>query len=240
MHRVFVPESSVNGNVIVIGGEQARHLSRSLRMKRGEKMTVVAGGKAFDCTLSDFSADTVTATIVRPTEKSNEPPSRITLCQAVTKTDSDSIVRRAVECGASEIVLFSSVNCVSRPGDGFASKLERLNRISREAAEQCGRDIIPPVSGPLSYEKALESSEGLVLFCYEGERALHISDAIAENRDRLDRISLFIGPEGGFTPEEVGQAARSGAVIVGLGPRILRAETASSFALAAVSCLTEK
>ena len=240
MHRVFVSDDCMAEGRILIKGEQARHISRSLRMKKGEKMTVVVHGAAYDCTLSDFSRETVAAEIIAPAEKTCESPSRITLFQAITKTDSDSIVRRAVECGAGKIVFFRSRNCTAKPGDNFQSKLERLNRISQEAAEQCGRDIIPEINGCPDFEEALKSAEGLILFCYEGSGTVHISEAIRNNGEKTGVISVFIGSEGGFAPDEVKRASEEGALIIGLGPRILRAETASSFALAAISCLIEK
>lgn len=240
MHRVFVSDECMADGRIVIKGDQAHHISRSLRMKKGEKITVVVNGTAYDCTLSGFTGETVTAEIVAPAAKTCEPPSRITLFQAITKSDSDSIVRRAVECGASKIVFFTSRNCTARPGDGYQSRLSRLNRISREAAEQCGRDIIPEVTGCPGFDEALKSAEGLILFCYEGNGTVHISEAVESNAKKTGVISLFIGSEGGFTPDEVKRASEAGAFITGLGPRILRAETASSFALAAISCLIEK
>ena len=94
MHRVFVSDDCMADGRIVIKGDQAHHISRSLRMKKSEKITVVVNGTAYDCTLSGFTGETVTAEIVAPAAKTCEPPSRITLFQAITKSDSDSIVRR--------------------------------------------------------------------------------------------------------------------------------------------------
>lgn len=243
MPRFFVPTDNFELDTVKITGDDARHISRALRMAKGEHITVCdMKGYEHDCVLEDFSDDVcVTARILQSTKSENEPPYRITLYQAVPKGDKlDYIVQKAVELGAHEIVPFISDRCVSRPdAKSAAKKAERLSKIACEAAKQCGRATLPKVVDFISFSDMLAASEkcDLKLFLYEGDGTVPLSEVLRERHDSqniFDSICIVIGSEGGFSIEETKKAAARGFVLCGLGKRILRTETASGCVL---SCL---
>lgn len=237
MPRFFVDEKPAGGNIIIVG-EDARHIGRSLRMAVGERITVCAGGVDHLCRLEKISDSEVVCSVIS-SEISKEPSVRLTLYQALPKLDKlEFIVQKAVELGAAEIVPVLTKRCVSRPdSERFDKKLDRLNKISLEAAKQSGRGIIPRVSGIISFEDCLKrlSCEDMALICYEkGGKRLS-----ALNFPKSGKIGVLIGSEGGFEPSEAESAKASGVVPVWLGDRILRCETAPIAALAIIMNLTD-
>ena len=169
---------------------------------------------------------------VHPSE--TEPRQDMTLFMALPKGDKmEFVIQKSVELGVRKIVPFLSKNCVSRP-DKTDKKVERWRKIAVEAAKQCGRGYLPVVTAVESAEKAfaMASDSGTALFFYEHEtRGLRET---LEGQGVSDTVSLVVGPEGGFAPEEVQAAQNAGLSSVSLGTRILRCETAPVAALAAV------
>lgn len=245
MPRFFLQASNIVGDTVTVCGDDAVHISRSLRMRVGEHITVCDMQKnEYDCELVGFSADTVTARVVSSRKSDTEPPYTVRLYQALPKSDKlDTIIQKSVETGAHVIVPFESERCVVKV-DADArreeKKLERRKRIALEAAKQCGRGCIPDVTLPMRFRAMLEDAakSELVLFFYEGDGTVSLrsllSDKYKEGRIP-ESISVIIGSEGGFSLAEVEAARAAGFDICGLGKRILRCETAPSFALA---CLT--
>ena len=140
------------------------------------------------------------------------------------------VIQKSVELGVRKIVPFLSKNCVSRP-DKTDKKVERWRKIAAEAAKQCGRGYLPVVTAVESAEKAfaMASDSGTALFFYEHEtRGLRET---LEGQGVSGTVSLVVGPEGGFAPEEVQAAQNAGLSSVSLGTRILRCETAPVAAL---------
>lgn len=238
MPRFFVPDCGQPGDRIVLDGDNARHISYSLRMRRGDTVTLCGeDGRASLGELEDFDGETVAVRILGA-GKGAEPPFRVTLYQGLTKGDKlEYIIQKAVETGVTRIVPFVSSHCIAKLEEGAKTekKLERWNRISEEAAKQCGRGIVPEVSSPVPFEKALEeaSASSLAFLCYEREDTVSLSDLL--NAHPEGEISFFIGPEGGFSEKEAALAAEKGLSLCGLGKRILRTETAPIFVL---SCIT--
>ncbi len=236
MQRFFVDEKAVSDGVVKITGEDARHISYSLRMRRGERISVCsAGGRLYECELTDFGEGFVTAAIREETECRAEPPYRVRLFQAVSKGDKmETIVQKAVECGVGAVTPFESRNCVARWDRDPEKKRERLCRIAAEAAKQSRRGLVPPVTPVISFHEAVREAaeDELALFCYEGGGTRPIGECLT---GALRTVSLIVGPEGGFTGEEAREASEAGLILCGLGPRILRCETAPVFALACLS-----
>ncbi len=243
MPRFFVPTDNFDGDIVKITGDDARHVSRALRMAKGEHITVCdMKGIEHDCVLEDFEDDVcVTARILSSEKSANEPPYRITLYQASPKGDKlEYIVQKAVELGACEIVPFVSDRCVSRPDEKSAKKkAERLSKIAKEAAKQCGRAILPELGDYCSFDSMLEQGKRaeLKLFLYEGDGTLPLCGVlrnISSEGKVPESVAVVIGSEGGFSLEETQRAAECGFILCGLGRRILRTETASGCVL---SCL---
>lgn len=243
MPRFFVRRDSVSDGMIRITGEDAHHISRSLRMAVGEEITICDMQKIeYDCILERFDGDTVWARIRSEKPSDTEPAYFATVYQALPKGDKlDSIIQKSVECGASRIVPFESERCVVRvKPEAEAKKTERRARIALEAAKQSGRSILPEVTESVSFSKMLElaAESDVGLFCYEGDGTVPLGAALAKTnlKERISRtapptVSIVIGSEGGFSQEEVQRAENAGMILCGLGKRILRTETAASFVL---------
>ncbi|MBE6671382.1 MAG: 16S rRNA (uracil(1498)-N(3))-methyltransferase [Ruminococcaceae bacterium] len=236
--RFFVDLDSIEGNKIVLDGESAKHISRSLRMTAGERIVVCDKQKnEYECVLETFSQDTVTAVIEDVRRSVSEPLYNAVVYQACPKSDKmDSIVQKAVELGAYGIVAFMSDRCVARyDSHGFEKKCERWQKIAKEAAKQSGRGYVPFVRWLPDLKSAVDemTQKGKAFMCYEDEDALNLKEYIRSTTDEQD-ISFMIGSEGGFSPKEAEYCRENGIATVGLGKRILRTETASGYVL---SCL---
>lgn len=242
MPRFFLQRKNISDGIVTIQGDDARHISRSLRMRPGEHITVCDMQKrVYDCVLEEFTPDTVRAKVVAESESETEPPVFIKLYQALPKSDKlDTIIQKAVESGASEIIPFESERCVVRIEPSKEDKkLERRSRIALEAAKQCGRGIIPAVRAPLTFEKILTDADDcqLKLFFYEGDGTVSLREVLEEIPSGVlpEKVAAVIGSEGGFSLCEVERAKKAGFVICGLGKRILRCETAPGFVLACLA-----
>ena len=249
MPRFFVRQEQIDGDVVNIIGEDAHHLSRSLRMAAGEMITVCdMQGNEYDCVLEGFMEKHVTARITDRRHSENEPKCYVRLFQALPKGDKlDSIIQKAVECGVSEIVPFESERCIVKiKNDSEDKKNQRRQRIAAEAAKQCGRSVSPEVKSSVGFSKMLElaSVSELCLFCYEGDGTLPLGTILRVEAEKnggvLPRdVSIVIGSEGGFSQNEAKKCRDAGMKMTGLGKRILRTETASGFVLACLVCFSE-
>lgn len=237
MPRFFV--NDIDGEKFEIFGEDAKHISRSLRMRTGEKLTLSdQKGYDYNATIDEIQADRVIVTITEKLDNQTEPKVKITLYQAVPKGDKlDFIVQKAVELGVAKIVPFLSDYTVSRPkGDSAGRKTKRLQTISHEAAKQSERGIIPEITEIISFKQMLEQMETFehkILF-YENA-TVKLSGYLWEN---VDEIAVIIGSEGGFSEQEVEKLAGKNVTVCSLGARILRCETAAITALSAVLMLS--
>ena len=225
-HRYFTTE--ISDGTAVLRGADAHHLSRVMRGKLGDTVILCDGNAVeYTATITGFGPETV--------EFSVEP--------GYPKQDKlEQVIRHGVELGCDHFIPFFSRYCVAAPKKE-EQKNERYNRIAFEAAKQCGRGILPDVALPLPNFGAVCRSldqYDLVLFCYEcGGAPLRELLADLQPADGQKRkIAVITGAEGGFAAEEAEMAAKAGAKTVGLGPRILRCETAPLAVLSAVMTLT--
>lgn len=248
MPRFFItnPDKSVSGEIITISGDDARHISRSLRMRPGEALDVSDfSGFEYKCEICGFSENEVKLKILEKRLCESEPSIKVRIFQALPKGDKlDTVIQKCTELGAYDFTPVLTSRCISRPDEKSSKKkCERWQKIAAEASKQCGRGIIPKVNEVLSFEAALKEMNEctLSLMCYECEDGYSIRRCICENIDRLKdeaTVAVFIGPEGGISTEEAKAAKESGTICVGLGKRILRTETAPLFALSAIMLIT--
>lgn len=242
MPRFFVTKDQIEDGKVTILGDDAHHISRSLRMAAGESITVSDMQKReYECRLCEFLPDRVVAKIESERQSDTEPPFTATLYQALPKGDKlDSVIQKSVECGISKIVTFNSERCIAKENVPEPKKLQRRARISLEAAKQSGRGIIPEVAATVSFKEAIKSAAeaDIAIFCYEGDETRSLRGFLSEKKAEIlargnthPTISIVIGSEGGFSLSEVEYAKDAGLVPIGLGKRILRTETASSFTL---------
>ncbi len=244
MPRFFVQLDKIDleHKTVLIEGEDAHHISRSLRMAKGERITVCdMQGFEYDCMIRDFCDDSsVTAEVISRSDCSSEPPYKVTLYQGLPKGDKlDSVIQKSVECGVFALRTFESSRCIAKEKvESGDKKLIRRNKIALEAAKQSGRGRVPEILPTVSFKEAVAeaSKADIPLFCYEDEHTVSLKSALCRRRDLLSRdcqltISVVIGSEGGFSPQEAEYAREHGMLTVGLGPRILRTETVPSFVL---------
>lgn len=240
MPRFFIRQNQIeeeNGiKVVTVTGDDAHHISRALRMAAGEKIEVVDMQKnLYTCELFGFFDGSVKAKVLYESKADTEPPCFIRLYQALAKGDKmETVIQKSIECGACEIVPFSSERCIVKIDKKDENKkTDRWQKIAEGAAKQSGRGIIPEVKNILSFKELLSSLKGTVLFCYEGEDTVTIKEAL-KNTKISGEVSVIIGSEGGFSQKEAELLKEKGAISVGLGKRILRCETAPTFALACI------
>ncbi len=238
MPRFFVEE--IKGKHMVLTGDNAAHIAKSLRMRIGEVLTLSdANGIDCDAKIIRISDGLVDVEVLEERCNQSEPTLSVTLYQAFPKVGKfETIVQKAVELGVTRIVPIITSRCVSRPDKKSQDKkVERYNKIALEAAKQSGRGIIPTVGKFLTYKEVLSELsefEDKILFYEEGgERVEQILSKSAS------RLAIIIGSEGGFSAEEVAQSKRVGVKVGTLGPRILRCETAPIAALSILMYYTE-
>jgi 16S rRNA (uracil1498-N3)-methyltransferase len=171
--------------------------------------------------------------VVGRVDRRTESPLDLTLAQGIPRGDKlEAIIRMATELGVSRVVPLVTERTVVRVEPGpWAHRLARCRRVAREAAKQCGRAVVPEVDPPQRLAEWLAGATmpGLVLCLREGASAALVEVLPA---GPLDRVTAIIGPEGGLSDAEVARIAAAGAVVAGLGPRILRTETAGPTILA--------
>ncbi len=222
MPRFFVPP--ISGDRALISGEDAAHITKSLRLRPGEEITLCDGSGMDYAGRVLAVGDPVEVEILSRSPSIAEPKCRLTLFQALPKGDKmEFIIQKSVELGAAEIIPVLTSRCVSRPdAKSMAKKLERYRKIAAEAAKQCGRGIIPQVGELMTLEQAAKALPEKSLVFYEGG-GKRLSELVAPEDESW---GVFVGSEGGFSPEEIALLESRGVCPATLGPRILRCETA--------------
>ncbi len=233
MPRFFVEE--IPGKQAIITGPDAKHISRVLRMRTGEVITL-CDQKGFDYSgiIVEISSASILVDITEKSPSVSEPSVRIHLFQAMPKSDKmEWIIQKSVELGVCDITPVFTRRCVSRPDEkSMQKKLERYQKISLEAAKQSGRGRVPVIHEALSLEDALSQMAGYALpLCFYERADVPLKRVFEQS---AETISIFIGSEGGFEEWEAEKAAKAGCRLVSLGPRILRCETAPLAALSAI------
>ncbi|MDP3446634.1 MAG: 16S rRNA (uracil(1498)-N(3))-methyltransferase [Eubacteriales bacterium] len=231
MRRFFC--DNITTETATITGDDAHHISRVLRMKAGDALSLCDGaGNEFDAVIATVSPEAVVCTVGNKHASEAESPVRVTLFQCLPKTDKmELIVQKCTELGVFAIVPVHSVRCVVVPGKDYDKKRERYSRVALEAAKQSRRAMVPQVLPLIKLKKIDIKSFDLFLIAYEDENARTLKQAL-RGANTPATIAILIGPEGGLEEDEVAQLTAAGAVSVSLGRRILRTETAGMAMLA--------
>lgn len=226
--RFLVDSIDLDRDGLYLRGEEFRHL-RARRLGPGATVLLFDGaGRQRVATIEKVTLRHAELRLHAEVDHDSLAQShlRLELAQAALKADKlDFVIEKTTELGVSSLTVFLSKRCVSRPPP---SRAERWQRIARSAAKQCGRVTVPTIHGPVGFDELLAaaSSSPRLLF-WEG------SSARLEPRTstRPTNVLAVVGPEGGFERGEVAAAQQAGLEIVGLGPRVLRAETAAVVAV---------
>lgn len=236
MQKLFV--ENINDEKIILDGESARHIAKSLRMRVGDVICVTdGGGDDYGCQIEEITKDEVVLKVCYKQACESEPSCRVTIYQGVPKSSKmEDIIQKCVELGVCKIVPTLTKRCVSRPDDKAAGKKnQRYQKIALEAAQQSGRGIVPKIENMKTLRQAIAEDESDVKIVFYEGGGEKLADIVKSD---TESVSVFIGPEGGFEQEEVEQIEASGGVRATLGKRILRTQTAPVAALTAIMLLT--
>jgi len=230
MPRFFVAPEQINKNQVYISGPDVNHINRVLRLGPGDGLLILDGrGGVYEAVIEKACRGQVICTIKKEAPAGNGIPVRVTLVQGLPKGDKmDLIIQKGTEIGISRVIpLMCRRSVVKLAGDKPLRRLERWRRIALEAAKQCRRVDVPEVQEPAGWNRVLPEMppEAAAFMPWEGEKVQTLK-AILRCGVAREQVYVFVGPEGGFTPDEVGTAVAHGIRPVTLGPRILRTETA--------------
>jgi 16S rRNA (uracil1498-N3)-methyltransferase len=232
MHRFFVASDGLTNAKVEFTREQSHQIDRVLRLRPGDEVAVLDNaGWMYDVTLSEVDPSRTVGAVRRRRLASGEPRAKVTLYPALLKADKlELVLQKCTELGVAAFAPVLTRRC--NVGNTVSEdKFERWERIISEAAEQSERGRLPQLRPVEMYSSACEQVRGAsFIACERGERrslrAEMAGRAVGGRGQRPFAMNLFVGPEGGFAPEEIDEAESRGIVPVSLGPRILRAETA--------------
>jgi len=233
-HRFFVSPDSIQKGVIRFNSSQAHQLRDVLRMRDGTEILVLDNtGTEYRVVLRNITRESVDGAVLEKRAAAGEPQTRIILNQALLKADKfEWVLQKGTEVGISAFVPVVTERSVTDVGK---NKFERWTHIITEAAEQARRGKIPTLSPHqtlLAACAAAQAQGGLLVMPWEQERKRDLRTALTGGKEKI--IHLFIGPEGGFSEQDIEKARTYGALTISLGPRILRAETAGLVAASAI------
>ena len=235
MPTFFVDRANISGDTAVLSGTEAGHMLRSLRLRTGDSFYAFdEDGNRYRMRILEATSRSLRAEVLETFPPEPPPKVAVTLMVGLPKADKmDFILEKATELGCPRVVPFRSSRTIPRFDPRDAKKrLLRWERVALAAAKQCGSGRFPEISPMLPYPEALravDAADGKVLF-YEGEGRFGLKMVLSGFRN-VSRVALLIGPEGGFSEDEVRDAEKAGFLRAGLGPRILRVETAAVAAL---------
>ena len=235
MHRFFIPKDWFEQDRITITGEPVHQIGYVLRLKPSDRIIVLNdSGWEFEVEIERITKEEVRGKVINKTLGQGEPAFKITLYPALLKMDKfELVLQKGVELGVTTFVPFVSERCVIRKASD--SKIERWQKIIREAAEQSERLVLPTMHPLVSFGEACQSIKQPALLLWEEEKHVSLKEILRSPPFKnVTALSLFIGPEGGFPESEVAIAKQHGIAIASLGRRILRAETAGLAAISAV------
>lgn len=244
MQQVFVDEKQVNGELVSVTGEDARHLGRVVRIRPGEEIRIsVRGAKDYFGHVLTVDRDELTVKLLEEAA-STELIQRISLFQAIPKGDRmETVIEKAVELGVHEIIPVETKYCVVKLDEKKQKrKIERWQTIAANAARQSKRSMIPQIGEVMSYARALDyaSSKEVLLLPYEHAGEMRLTAEALADAAEAKSIAVIIGPEGGFAAEEVDRARlRQNTRVISLGRRILRTDTAAIAAITMVMMACE-
>ncbi|MBO5143560.1 MAG: 16S rRNA (uracil(1498)-N(3))-methyltransferase [Clostridia bacterium] len=235
MSTFYIKNEQIAGNKIKIIGDDYNHLKNVLRYKTGEKLDVCdENAIRYNTKIIEYTGEEVICEIVAIDKNTTESPINITLYQGLPKADKlELIIQKATEIGVNEVYPVQMERSIVKLDEkNIDKKLDRWNKISAEASKQSGRQKIPQVHRVINLKNIIEniSKYDIVLLPYENEKSATIKDTLKvcmERNPKIKDIAVIIGPEGGFSEDEIKKLNDIENVrTVTLGPRILRTETA--------------
>lgn len=247
MYQFFADPAQINipDRRVIILGEDVNHIRNVLRMRPGEEITVRDGrdGREYRCGILSVEEAEVLCELRFIKEDAVELPAKVYLFQGLPKADKmELIIQKAVELGVHQVIPVAASRCVVKLDEKkAAARRARWQGIAQAAAKQSKRAIVPEVTEVSSFARAVEkaSQMDVALIPYELAEDMARTKELLEGLRPGQRVAVFIGPEGGFSREEIGFAQEKGILPITLGKRILRTETAGLVVLSWLMYLLE-
>ena len=231
MDRFFVKQENLRGEEVVLEGQQAHQINNVLRKKAGEHIIVLDNlGAEYEIELQTIGGKKVTGQIKEKRKAAGEPAVEITLYQSLLSREKfEWVLQKCTEVGVKRFVPIETCRSIVRQESINANKIKRRQQIIQEAAEQSGRGKIPQLEQTVNFEEAITKLSG---FDYKFMAHVHgqgesLRQCLKSSDKKIKSVALFIGPEGGFTENEVQNAKDNNIVLISLGRRVLRTETAA-------------
>lgn len=239
MPKFFVKQEQINGDIIIIQGQDVNHIKKVLRAKIGDELQICnsQNGENFLCDIKEIENEKILCKIKQEIEEKVESNIEVTIFQGLPKADKmEYIIQKSVELGVYDITPVEMKRCVVKLDEKDKNKKQlRWQKISEVAAKQCGRDIIPQINRIINTKNICEliKKYDIVLVAYENEKEKTLKEQLKlikekmqkMEKDELIKIGIVIGPEGGLEERDVQDLKENGAKIITLGKRILRTET---------------
>ena len=232
-NRFFISKECIQNKTVFFPKYVSYQLDKVLRSTVGDEVTVCDGsGIEYKVVIDQINRSECVGHVIHTIVMDREPSLKIHLFQALIKPDRyEYALQKGVEVGVSSFTPFTCARTEVR--NISCNRKRRWRNIITESAEQSGRTLLPKLNEPLTFSDALDSASGIILIPWEEEKKVGIKDVFnMVRREELGEISIFIGPVGGFTSEEINESKRIGSISVSLGGRILRSETAGVVASA--------
>lgn len=231
MHTFYVPPTQCRGDIATITGAERHHLRNVLRTAPGDTIRIIDGkGNVYIAAVCNTDAEETQAKILHHEFYPKAPPFLILFLGLPKNDKMELILQKTTELGVAQIVPMHSERSLQKPSQ---NRSERWHRIILSATKQCKRPWVPELAGAQQFEDCLAQVKAfaLSLIFWENETEQHIK-TVLRGVPKPESIALFVGPEGGFSDEEINAATDSGCTPVTLGLNILRTETAAIAAVA--------
>jgi len=232
MPKFFVPKENIKENELKIVGEDVTHIVKVLRLNIGDKIECCDGmGFNYISEIFNVGKSEIICNIINKSKSDTEPPIKAILIQGIPKASKmDYIIQKTTELGICEIYPCELKRCVAKIDN--VKKIERWQKIAKEAAQQSGRGIVPKINNPINLLQAIQilKSADISFTCYECAEEYTLKSTLTSYKNPK-AVAYLIGPEGGFDKCEIEQLENEGIKIITLGKRILRTETAGEAVL---------
>lgn len=233
MPKFFVENKQIYKEYIEIKGQDVKHISKVLRLRKGEHIEIcdIDTQNNFYCEIDKIQEENIYCKILKKIENKTESNIKVTVFQGLPKLDKmEYVIQKSIELGAEDITPVEMKRCVVKLNNQDKNKkIQRWQKISEVAAKQCGRDIIPKINEILNIKEIVNliNKYDAFLIAYEKEEKNTLKQELNKLKNKKEnlKIGILIGPEGGIDEQEIKILAQNGAKIITLGKRILRTET---------------
>ena len=238
MQRYFVDSKNILDNKIIISDSDYHHITKVMRMKEGNSVICCDGTNSYKCVISQITTSDVVLDIVEVLNEKKELPVKVTIAHGIVRREKmEEVIDKITQLGASFYLPVNMERCnVKFNDEKLDRKMDRMNKIAKEASEQSHRTSMLEVLKPVSFKEMINLNEqyDLCLYAYEiTSKDKSLKEVLKERK--YQNILIVIGPEGGISDKEVNIMNDNNFIPVSLGPRILRTEVAPTYAMAAIS-----